>query len=191
MLPGSLLGVNAGAHAVAALSRAGTLSVFGHTIAAVNLVIESLYALALIAVATVYWAHSRQAHDLLALVRPGPLTRVPLPARITLPRIPLHDVSAVLIAYLGLGLGLLSGLLGIGGGVALMPVLLYGFGFPFRQAAGTGIARGLDHQRAAGCVFDTYNVGASTDAAALGSRVGRRPGDRMGPFHAPKVTRRA
>jgi uncharacterized membrane protein YfcA len=36
-------------------------------------------------------------------------------------------------------LGFLSGLLGIGGGVALMPVLIYGYGFPIRQASGTGI----------------------------------------------------
>jgi hypothetical protein len=48
-------------------------------------------------------------------------------------------VSAPLIAYVGLGLGVLSGLLGVGGGVVLMPVLVYGFGFPLRQAAGTGI----------------------------------------------------
>jgi uncharacterized membrane protein YfcA len=27
----------------------------------------------------------------------------------------------------------------VGGGLALIPVLLYGFGFPMRQAAGTGI----------------------------------------------------
>jgi hypothetical protein len=28
---------------------------------------------------------------------------------------------------------------GIGGGIALMPILIYGYGFPLRQAAGTGI----------------------------------------------------
>ncbi len=27
----------------------------------------------------------------------------------------------------------------MGGGVALLPILVFGFGFPFRQAAGTGI----------------------------------------------------
>jgi uncharacterized membrane protein YfcA len=40
---------------------------------------------------------------------------------------------------MGFGVGFLSGLLGIGGGVALMPVLIYGLGFPIREAAGTGI----------------------------------------------------
>jgi len=38
-----------------------------------------------------------------------------------------------------MAIGFLSGLLGIGGGVALMPVLIYGLGFPIKQAAGTGI----------------------------------------------------
>ena len=45
----------------------------------------------------------------------------------------------MLTALIGLASGFLAGLLGIGGGVALMPVLIYGYGFPLRQAAGTGI----------------------------------------------------
>jgi uncharacterized membrane protein YfcA len=52
----------------------------------------------------------------------------------------MRQVSAIVIAYVGLGLGFVSGLLGVGGGIALIPLLLYGYGFPFRQAAGTGIA---------------------------------------------------
>jgi uncharacterized membrane protein YfcA len=36
-------------------------------------------------------------------------------------------------------MGFLSGLLGIGGGVALMPILLYGIGLRVHMAAGTGI----------------------------------------------------
>ena len=48
-------------------------------------------------------------------------------------------MPALVVAYIGLALGFLSGLLGVGGGVALIPILLYGFGFPIRHAAGTGI----------------------------------------------------
>jgi uncharacterized membrane protein YfcA len=51
----------------------------------------------------------------------------------------LRSVSALLIANIGLALGFASGLLGIGGGVALNPVLIYGYGLPIRQAVGTGI----------------------------------------------------
>jgi uncharacterized membrane protein YfcA len=43
------------------------------------------------------------------------------------------------LVYIGLVLGLASGLMGIGGGMLLMPVLLYGYGLSVRNAAGTGI----------------------------------------------------
>ena len=43
------------------------------------------------------------------------------------------------MAYIGFVTGMLSGLLGIGGGVALLPVLVYGYGFSIKDAAGTGI----------------------------------------------------
>jgi uncharacterized membrane protein YfcA len=62
-----------------------------------------------------------------------------LPARIDLPVVHMQGVPALPIAYVGLGLGFLAGLLGIGGGVALMPILVYGYGFRLRQAAGTGV----------------------------------------------------
>jgi hypothetical protein len=67
------------------------------------------------------------------------LARVRLGPAIALPTVPLSSVSAIVIAEIGLVLGFASGLLGIGGGVALMPVLIYGYGFPIRQASGTGI----------------------------------------------------
>jgi uncharacterized protein len=54
--------------------------------------------------------------------------------------VPLSRVSSLVIAYCGLGLGFLSGLLGVGGGIAMVPLLVYGFGFPIRHAAGTGIS---------------------------------------------------
>jgi uncharacterized membrane protein YfcA len=66
----------------------------------------------------------------------------------------MRNVSAIPVAYIGLGLGFLSGLLGIGGGVALNPVLLYGYGFPIRQAVGTGI----------GVLFATAVVGTIAHA---------------------------
>jgi uncharacterized membrane protein YfcA len=74
-------------------------------------------------------------------VRAGhaPLARIPIPPYMDLPRAGLRQVSVPVIAYLGFAMGLASGLLGIGGGVALLPVLIYGFGFTTHMAAGTGI----------------------------------------------------
>jgi uncharacterized membrane protein YfcA len=139
MLAGSLLGVDAGVRSVAELAAAGSVPIAGHSIAAVKLVIEGAYAVLLLGVAYLFWRQSRGGSNSLEYVRSGPLARVRLGPRVDLPSVPLHGVSAILIAEIGLAMGFLSGLLGIGGGVALMPVLIYGFGFPIRQAAGTGI----------------------------------------------------
>jgi hypothetical protein len=138
MLGGSLVGVDAGARLLSALSRAGSIVVRGRPVPAVSLVVEGLFSLLLAGTAILFWAQSRSA-DGGEAARPGPLARVAWPPFIDLPSVPLRRVSAPLIAYLGLALGVLSGLLGVGGGVVLMPVLVYGFGFPLRQAAGTGI----------------------------------------------------
>jgi hypothetical protein len=69
----------------------------------------------------------------------GPLTRVRVPPYIALPEVGIPQVSVTVMAYIGFATGLLSGLLGIGGGVALLPVLIYGYGFSIKDAAGTGI----------------------------------------------------
>lgn len=139
MLPGSLLGVALGARMLTFLADAGALRVGGQALPWASLVIESAYALLLAWVAASYWRHGRGAVDVLQYLRPGPLSRVRLGPRIDLPSAGLRGVSTVLVAYLGVTLGFLSGLLGIGGGVALNPILIYGYGFPMRQAVGTGI----------------------------------------------------
>jgi uncharacterized protein len=139
MLPGSVLGVGIGARALAFLARAGSLHALGRSIPWVTLVIESCYAAMLSWVAWNYWRHGSAKIDVLRYLRPGPLSRVRMGPKIDLPSVGLRSVSTVLMSYIGLGLGFLSGLLGIGGGVALNPVLIYGFGFPIRQAVGTGI----------------------------------------------------
>lgn len=139
MLPGSLLGVELGARALTALAGAGVATIASHTIPWVTLVVESCYALMLMFVAWNYWRHADAEIDVLLYVRPGPLSRIGPAPRLDLPSAHLRGVSAPVIAYIGLGLGFLSGLLGIGGGVALNPVLIYGYGFPMRQAVGTGI----------------------------------------------------
>jgi uncharacterized membrane protein YfcA len=73
------------------------------------------------------------------LTIPGPLTRIKIPPYIDLPNVQLQRVSVPVMVYVGFVLGVLSGLMGIGGGVAFMPVLLYGYGLSVRNAAGTGI----------------------------------------------------
>lgn len=139
MIPGSLAGVELGARLLTYLADSGSLHVLGRSVPWVSLIVESCYAIMLTWVAWSYWRHGGKKVDFLQYLRPGPLSRVRLGPSVDLPAAGLRSVSTVVIAHVGLGLGFLSGLLGIGGGVALNPVLLYGYGFPIRQAVGTGI----------------------------------------------------
>ena len=136
MLAGSLVGVGAGTKTVAALADAGEVEIAGGSIPLVTVALYGAYVVLLAACSWLFW---RQGERRLETDGGGPLARWRLGPQVDLPAVPLQGVSAVAIAYIGVGLGYLSGLLGIGGGVALMPVLIYGFGFPIKQAAGTGI----------------------------------------------------
>jgi uncharacterized membrane protein YfcA len=49
-------------------------------------------------------------------------------------------VNVVLYVLVGLGAGVLSGLVGIGGGVVIIPALVFLFGFTQQQAQGTTLA---------------------------------------------------
>lgn len=48
--------------------------------------------------------------------------------------------SAMLLLLVGLLAGVASGILGIGGGIFLVPVLVYGYGFTQHKAQGTTLA---------------------------------------------------
>ena len=139
MMAGSLLGVGLGARTVTALSEMGTVTVGSQPISAARLGLSLGYILLLGGVAA-WMARDacRPSFPEKGPLPPGPLARLRLPPTTYLPRSG-HRVSTLLLSYLGLGMGFLSGLLGIGGGVALMPVLLYGIGMRVRIAAGTGI----------------------------------------------------
>jgi uncharacterized membrane protein YfcA len=139
MLAGSLLGVDAGTRCVTALAAAGSLVIGTHPVAVVRIVIETAYAVLLLGVARLFWRQADGGAESLEYVRSGLLARIALGPKIDLPAIPIRGASAIVMAEIGLGLGFLSGLLGIGGGVALMPILIYGYGFPIRQASATGI----------------------------------------------------
>lgn len=49
-------------------------------------------------------------------------------------------IELLLYLLLGLGVGMLSGLIGIGGGVLITPALIYLFGFSQHDAQGTTLA---------------------------------------------------
>ena len=145
MFPGAILGVEAGARVIAWLEESSTVHVLGRDVPAINLVVEAAYAVGLLGIAALFWRQGRGGStsekggtDPLELVRNGPLARWRLGPRVELRDVSLQ-VSPIVIAELGLVLGFVSGVLGLGGGILMMPLLVYGLGFPMRAAAGAGL----------------------------------------------------
>jgi len=134
MLGSCLLGADAGTRALAWLDHLGARRA--------TLALDGAYALLLLTAALFTLRGSFQAKiidDSPDPERPPPLARPRIPPYVALPAVGLPSVSAPVLAYLGFGVGALSGMLGVGGGVALLPILIHGLGFPIRHAAGTGI----------------------------------------------------
>jgi uncharacterized protein len=67
------------------------------------------------------------------------MQRLPLPPRIDLPAAGVAGVSAPGLVMLGVAIGLVTGMLGIGGGVLFVPLLMLGVGFTAHQAVGTSL----------------------------------------------------
>ncbi len=144
MLGASIFGVDAGTRLLALLADLGTFTnARGRPVSIVTLTLEGIYAAMLLFAASMTVNSVRKAGQSATAASPAPtaapLVRFGLPPYIALPEVGIPRVSVTVMAYIGFATGLLSGLLGIGGGVALLPVLIYGYGFSIKDAAGTGI----------------------------------------------------
>jgi uncharacterized membrane protein YfcA len=51
-----------------------------------------------------------------------------------------HDASILILALIGVAAGLISGFFGLGGGLVIVPALVYFAGFPQLAATGTSLA---------------------------------------------------
>jgi uncharacterized protein len=143
MVGASIVGVDAGTRLLALLASLGNFeNAHGRPVSIVTLTLEGIYAAMLLFAASMTLNAARKGQRSTSDSRTptaGPLTRVRVPPYIALPEVGIPKVSVTVMAYIGFATGLLSGLLGIGGGVALLPVLIYGYGFSIKDAAGTGI----------------------------------------------------
>lgn len=138
MFAGSMVGVGAGTALVSWLETAGRVAVLGSSLPTVTVVLYSAYVALLAACSLLFWRQGAAASPAGAERALAPLESIRWGPIVNLPNVQ-KESSALVVAYIGMVVGFLSGLLGIGGGVALMPILIYGFGFPIKQAAGTGI----------------------------------------------------
>lgn len=137
MVGGALVGVQAGARAVRALNHEAAVQFFGRSIPAVDFWLSLAYTV-LLAGTGLWMLRDARIRPTSSPLGPGPLTRVQLPPYTWLPNCS-RRVSVLGLAYAGLFTGFLTGLMGLGGGIVLMPLLIYGIGMRIKAAAGTSI----------------------------------------------------
>ena len=145
ILGSSVIGVDAGTRLLVGLNQMGSLLFYGRSVPAAKFVLEVLFALLLVIIALQFvWINLRRRlpgppGPLNQARLQAPLARLRLPPYVDLPDTGLRRVSLPVIVYVGFCVGVLSGLMGLGGGVVLIPVLVYGLGFSIHTAAGTGL----------------------------------------------------
>lgn len=137
MMAPSLLGVSIGKSISDHLEKAGTLSILGGEIATSRFWF-SLSFLILLSGIAIYMSADLLRDSPPSKPEAGFITRIPLPPYTELPRTG-RRVSIPVVTYLALLLGVLAGMLGVGGGVILTPLLVYGVGMSVGMAAGTGV----------------------------------------------------
>ncbi|MFW6146211.1 MAG: sulfite exporter TauE/SafE family protein [Planctomycetota bacterium] len=100
----------------------------------VELIMHPMYIVLLVVAG---WFVLRGPDDV--ITHDAPLQRLPLGPRIRILRTGQEGVSLPGLVYMGVLIGLLTGLLGVGGGVLMMPLLLSGVGMNPKQAVGTSL----------------------------------------------------
>lgn len=142
MIGGALIGTHAGTTFLEWLKDLGRLD-FGQRppIATVALQILYITVLAFTVVLTFREAMAarKRAKPRGDTTIPGPLSKIKLGPFIDLPAVQLTHISVPVLCYIGFLVGFLSGLMGIGGGVAFVPILIYGFGLSIRNTAGSSM----------------------------------------------------
>lgn len=136
LLGGSVVGVLLGGTLLQALSHMGTVRFLGKDILIIRLIVTATFLVLFCSIASILWFKRSPVGSTPV---PGPLAKIRLPPYTELPTAQIGKVSAPVICYIGVFVGVINGLLGSGGGIILIPLMLFGFGFNIRTAAGTGI----------------------------------------------------
>jgi uncharacterized membrane protein YfcA len=156
----ALLGVNLGARTVAMLATMDAVKI-GHAIIPASKFYLALGYIVLLTGVAAYMAFDLRRGKVADTPKAPPFTRIALPPYTHLPQTN-RRISIPVVTYLGLFLGYLSGVLGVGGGVLLTPLLLYGIGMSVAMAAGTGV----------GLLLATSLVGTFTYASSKNVDIG-------------------
>lgn len=137
---GLFVGVWVGAKALSLLATGSTISVMGRHVAAVDLTVLACYAVLMIVIAALSLVDARRPVIEPATRRRGLLTSIQLRPMANIPDLRPGIYSIPLLAWLGLCVGVMSGFLGMSGGLVLVPAAIYLLGMRVHDAATVTIA---------------------------------------------------
>ena len=188
---GGVAGAELGVRIQNALASIGEVGVSGSRVTLLDLVLGGLFVALLAAVAALIWRETRSGNGVDTRVGRA-LRAVRLRPVIALPRSDLAGVSVWVPLVMGIGVGVLTGLMGVGGGFVNFPLLIYVLGVPTHVAIGTSavqvlLASGYGALRHAGQRHvELPLVLFLTAGSVLGVQVGVRLAKR---FRGPRIRR--
>lgn len=188
---GGVAGAELGVRIQNALASIGEVGVPGSRVTLLDLVLGGLFVALLAAVAVLIWRETRSGGGVDTRVGRA-LRAVRLRPVIALPRSDLAAISVWVPLAMGLGVGVLTGLMGVGGGFVNFPLLIYVLGVPTHVAIGTSavqvlLASGYGALRHAGQRHvELPLVLFLTAGSVLGVQVGVRLARR---FRGPRIRR--
>lgn len=188
---GGVAGAELGVRIQNALASIGEVDVSGSRVTLLDLVLGGLFVALLAAVAVLIWRETRSGGGVDTRVGRA-LRAVRLRPVIALPRSDLAGISVWVPLAMGLGVGVLTGLMGVGGGFVNFPLLIYVLGVPTHVAIGTSavqvlLASGYGALRHAGQRHvELPLVLFLTAGSVLGVQVGVRLARR---FRGPRIRR--
>ena len=148
LLAGSVIGVEIGAQLVQLLKFAGDLSLWGHQVGLMQVILTVIFALLLgwigIMVYRETMASSRPETMGMPAESPAVMASsrhqtINLPPMVSLPVSGVESISLWLILGVGLASGLLTGFLGVSGAFIRMPAMIYVLGVPTVVSLGTNL----------------------------------------------------
>jgi hypothetical protein len=138
MLGGNILGVLIGTRLLNGLKSMAQVRIGSLTLNALDLTLNALFALLLLAIGVMMGLEARRA--LREEKEAEPRMRFKgFPPRISVGTAGEIEISIPMVLIAGFIIGVMTGLLGIGGGVVIMPIFVYLLGVPTRMAVGTSL----------------------------------------------------
>ena len=135
---GNYVGVRLGVQALTAMKALGELTIGNTAVPAADFYILCIFLVMLAAIAA-WLLYDTSRNQESPAVRRGLFARIKLPPYTDFGSLDEPRLSIPVMAYFGLLLGFMTGLLGIGGGVILLPALVYLVGMHTHRATATSL----------------------------------------------------